>query len=78
VRRTQTLDLLLNTDPNGNWTLFFADRAAVSTATLNGCSLDIAAIPEPINLALGSFAGVFLAVTLARSWGMRRWPNAHG
>ena len=70
--RPQTLDVLLNADPNGSWTLFFADRAAASTATLNGWSLDITAIPEPISVALGSFAGVFLAVALVRNWRVRR------
>jgi subtilisin-like proprotein convertase family protein len=70
--RPQTLDGLLNTDPNGTWTLFFADRAAVGVSTLNSWSLDITAIPEPISVALGSFAGVFLVVTLIRNWRMRR------
>jgi subtilisin-like proprotein convertase family protein len=72
--RTQTLDVFLSgggVDPNGDWTLFFADRAAVSTATLTGWSLEITAVPEPVNVALGGFAGVFLVVALVRSW--RRW-----
>ena len=70
--RPQTLDVLLNADPYGSWTLYFADRAAVSTATLTGWSLEITAIPEPVNVALGGFAGMFLAVTLVRSRRMRR------
>ena len=69
--RPQTLDALLNVDPYGSWTLFFADRAAVSTATLTGWSLEITAVPEPVNVALGGFAGIFLAVTLVRSRRMR-------
>ena len=75
ARRTQTLDVFLGgggVDPNGSWTLFFADGAAVSTATLTGWSLEITAVPEPVNVALGGFAGVFLVVALVRSW-RRRW-----
>ena len=70
--RPQTLDVLLNGDPNGTWTLFFADRAAVSSSTLNGWSLDITAIPEPVNVALGCFAGLLLVVSLVRGWRMQR------
>jgi subtilisin-like proprotein convertase family protein len=69
--RPQTLDVLLNADPNGSWTLFFADRAAVSTATLTGWSLEITAVPEPVNVALGCFTAVFLVVTLVRNRRMR-------
>jgi subtilisin-like proprotein convertase family protein len=68
--RGQTLDVLLNADPNGSWTLFFADRSAVGTSTLTGWSLEITAVPEPVNTALGCFAGVFLVVALVR--GRRR------
>ena len=49
----------------------FADRSAASTATLTGWSLEIMAIPEPVNVALGCFTGVFLVVTLIRSQRMR-------
>lgn len=50
-----------STDPNGNWTLFFADMHAGDTSTLNSFSVDITAVPEPINAALGLF-GVLLVV----------------
>jgi hypothetical protein len=65
--RNNTLGVFNNMDPNGGWTLFFADRAAVNTSTLTGWSLDITAVPEPVNVALGCFAGVFLVVTLIRN-----------
>ena len=65
--RPQTLDVLLNADPNGSWTLFFADRSALGASTLTGWSLEITAVPEPVNVALGCFAGLFLVVTLVRS-----------
>ena len=67
--RSQTLDVFLSgggVDPNGDWTLFFADRAAVGTATLAGWSLEITAVPEPVNIALGCFAGLFLVAALIR------------
>jgi len=44
-------------NPNGIWTLFFADESAGNTSTLNGWSLDITAVPEPVNVALGIFGG---------------------
>ena len=45
-------------NPNGDWTLFFADMAALSESTVNGFSVDvIAAVPEPVNVALAVFAG---------------------
>jgi hypothetical protein len=65
-------------NPNGTWTLFFADVVASgSSSTLLSWSLDITAVPEPENVALGCFAGVFLAVSLVRSQRVRnrvhRW-----
>lgn len=41
------------TDPNGSWTLFFADMSSGDTATLNSFSVNITAVPEPVNLVLG-------------------------
>lgn len=45
----------VGTDPNGSWTLFFADASGGSTGTLDSWSVDITAVPEPVNLALGLF-----------------------
>jgi subtilisin-like proprotein convertase family protein len=69
--RPQTLDVLLNGDPNGSWTLFFADRAAVNGSTLNSWSLDITAVPEPVNTALVLF-GVSVAGVTAARWRRNR------
>ena len=45
-------------NPNGSWTLYFSDTiAGGGNATLNGWSLDITAVPEPVNVALGIFGG---------------------
>ena len=41
-----------SSDPNGTWSLFFADLSQGSQSTLVGWSLDITAVPEPVNLAL--------------------------
>lgn len=50
-------------DPNGTWTLFFADvSGGGGNATLNGWSLDITAVPEPVNVALGLFGAMALCV----------------
>jgi subtilisin-like proprotein convertase family protein len=41
---------------NGNWTLFFADQTSGGgTSSLNSWSLDITAVPEPVNVALAMF-----------------------
>ena len=57
---------------NGQWTLFFADTSPVGTTTVNSWSLDVnattPAVPEPVNVALASFAGVMLTVV-----GVRRY-----
>jgi hypothetical protein len=58
-------------NPNGTWTLFFADMSAGGQSQLVSWSLDITAVPEPVNVALGIFAAVLLVVTLARSRQMR-------
>jgi hypothetical protein len=50
-------------DPNGAWTLFFADVEAGGTGTLKSWALEITAVPEPIHalpaaLGLGALAMV--------------------
>ncbi len=50
-------------DPNGNWTLFFADvSGGGGDATLNGWSLNITAVPETVNVALAAFGLIFIVV----------------
>jgi len=53
-------------NPNGTWTLFFADESAGNTSTLNGWSLDITAVPEPVNVALAFFGAGFIGVCVGR------------
>ena len=67
-------------DPNGTWTLFFADRSVGGQSKLDGWSLEVTTVPEPVNVALGVFAGVFLVVIAVRSRPVRnriqRWRAA--
>jgi subtilisin-like proprotein convertase family protein len=59
-------------NPNGAWTLFFADVSALSESTLNGFSVDVvAAVPEPVNAALAVSACLVLMSGIWR-WARRR------
>jgi len=69
---TVTFGALNGLNPNGTWTLFIADLSAGGQSQLVSWSLDITAVPEPVNVALGIFAGAFLIVTLARSQPVRK------
>jgi hypothetical protein len=65
-------------NPNGTWTLYFSDTlAGGGNATLNGWSLDITAVPEPVNMALGVFGGI-LALSGARQWWLKRRADRAG
>jgi hypothetical protein len=75
--RNNTLGVFNSMDPYGGWVLFFADMSAVSTSTLTGWSLEITAVPEPVNGALGCFAGVFLCGALVRRRRARRRFGVH-
>jgi len=56
-------------DLNGTWTLFFADVATGGgNATLNGWSLNLTAVPEPVNVALGVFAAMLVVLAGVRAW----------
>ena len=64
-------------NPNGSWTLFFADMAGGNAngngpSTLLNWSLDVTAVPEPINVALGVFGVLFGALTVGRRLGNKR------
>ena len=54
-------------DPNNVWTLFFADTVNGDTSIVNGWSLNITAVPEPINMALGIFGGTAGLIVLGRA-----------
>ncbi len=53
----------------GDWTLFLADvNGNAAQGTLESWSLDITAVPEPTNVALGVFGGLFVVVQGVRFW----------
>jgi hypothetical protein len=54
-------------NPNGVWTLFFADvSGGGGTSQVNSWSLDLTAVPEPVNVALGVFGAVFISFGLIK------------
>jgi len=63
-------------NPNGTWTLFFADLSGGDASTLVSWGLDIAAVPEPTTWALVGFGLMFGGVTGARMIRLRRGPVA--
>jgi subtilisin-like proprotein convertase family protein len=68
ISSTPTFASFNGMNPNGNWTIFFADLSGGDQSTITGWSLDIiTAVPEPVNVALGIFAGLFLAGSVCRS-----------
>ena len=63
-------------DPNNTWTLALWDTSATRIENgLAGWSLDVTAVPEPVNVALGVFAVVGLLVQGGRAWRHRRQAN---
>lgn len=53
-------------NPNGGWTIYFADMASGNQSTLVGWGLEINAVPEPVNVALGVFGGLLGLTQLVR------------
>lgn len=61
---------------SGTWTLFFADLSnGGGQSALNSWSLNIEAVPEPANVALGIFLGL-IAVAKLRSLVFRTMVNS--
>jgi hypothetical protein len=59
-------------NPNGTWTLLFADLSAGDQSTVTSWSLDITAVPEPTSVALVIFGGLALGMGRVRWWQGRR------
>lgn len=58
---------------DGTWTLYFADLSSGGgTSTLNSWSLNIEAVPEPVNVALGIFGGLLGGLGLVRHYAAKR------
>lgn len=51
----------------GTWTLFFSDlTSGGGTSTVSSWSLDVTAVPEPIEMALGAFMASFILIKILR------------
>jgi hypothetical protein len=70
------LNGFIGADPNGLWTLFFADQSAGDQMTLNSFNLSITAVPEPVNVALGMFGAVLAGGLAWQLWQHRKGPAA--
>lgn len=58
---------------DGPWTLYFADLSnGGGTSTLDSWSLNIEAVPEPVNVALGIFGALLGGLALARYHAAKR------
>lgn len=60
---------------SGQWTLFLADMSGGDVSTLNGWSMEITGVPEPVTTALAIFATLAVGSTLVRK-GLRRRGQA--
>ncbi|MCU0786216.1 MAG: hypothetical protein MUF81_19650 [Verrucomicrobia bacterium] len=56
-----------NSYANGSWTIFFADLSGGDQSTLVSWGLELDAVPEPVTMGLGIFAGIFLVASFGRS-----------
>ena len=61
-------------NPNGTWTLFIADLSGgdLSNSQLVSWNLNITAVPEPVNVAMGIFGVLLGAIALARHHAAKR------
>jgi len=67
--RTAPLNSFNGVDPNGQWTLFFADVSPLAVSTLQSWTVNLAvAVPEPGSAAL---LGLAFGLTLVRKWQRR-------
>jgi subtilisin-like proprotein convertase family protein len=74
-----SLASFLNTNPNGTWTLFIADKSSggISTVQSWGLQMDIVAVPEVETWIAAALAGAFGAFWVNRQiWG-HKGPQAH-
>jgi len=63
-----SLSSFANVNPSGSWTLFFSDLSsdAGPHSQVTSWSMDITAVPEPANVALGLFGSLSLVAVAAR------------
>ena len=70
--RTAGLNSFNGLDPNGAWVIYFYDASLGGVSTLNGWSVEVQAVPEPVNAALGLFSVFFAFAVLWRWLGWKR------
>jgi subtilisin-like proprotein convertase family protein len=58
-------------NPNGDWTIYFADVSSANQSTLNGWSVDITAVPEPAEYGL-MMAALAAGAAAWHHWRQRR------
>ena len=69
----QTLNSFNGLSPDGTWTLFLADVVSGgSQPQVISYGLEITTVPEPVNMALGIFAGLLIVAGLWRTERVRR------
>ena len=50
---------------NGNWTLFFVDvTSSDEHSTITGYSISVEVVPEPVTVAMGTFAAILAGLKL--------------
>jgi hypothetical protein len=63
-------------NPNGTWGLVLWDHSTSGIENgLVSWTLSITAVPEPVTLALGWFAGVFIGVVVIRQISIKKRPQ---
>ena len=74
----QTLNSFDGLSPDGTWTLFLADVASGGgTPQVLSYGLEITTVPEPVNMALGIFAGLAILGGLWRTeWARNKWGRS--
>jgi subtilisin-like proprotein convertase family protein len=65
--RTRTLSSFFDGNSSGTWTLFVADMDPGAQSTLTSWEMEITGVPEPTNIALLAFGGIFVCVQ-SRRW----------
>lgn len=74
--RGSGLSAFTGTSSAGDWTLFLADvNGNAVQGTLDSWSMDMTAVPEPANVALGIFGGLFATVQGVRLWKRKQAVN---
>src|SRR5262249_46874696 len=61
-----TLTSFDSLDPNGTWTIFFADMSSGAQSTLISWGLEVQPVPEPVTWALIIFGGLAMIFHVVR------------